>query len=129
MLEGLAFLLHTFAREGNVTTGLPGCAMGDPPEPDRLTPGDQLLLLALKAPPRNTGVTQGQMLPIAIDGEDPVPRNKQSGAGLRSDARTSFHANPLLIHDNPLEALIDLIEWIRHSHWSEQRTKHRENDI
>ena len=52
--------------------------MGDSPEPDRLASGDQLLLPSLKAPPRDTGTIQGQVPPVAVDDEDPVPGDEQS---------------------------------------------------
>ena len=83
--------------------------MGDPPEPYRLAPGDQLLLPALKAPPCDTGTIQGQVPPVGVDDEDPVPGDKQVGAGLRPSAGPPPGTDSSVIHDDSLEASINLV--------------------
>ena len=83
--------------------------MRDAPEPDRLASGDQLLLPLTKAPPRDAGTVQGEISSIGIHDEDPVPGDEQSGAGLRPSAGPPPDTNSSVIHDDSLEASIDVL--------------------
>ena len=114
LFEYLAFLLHALILHGDIPAALSGDSMGDTPEPDGFTAGDQLLLPPTKVPPCDTGTVQCDLPPVGMHDKDPGPDDEQVGAGLRPGAGPPPGTNSSVIHDYSLEASIDLVYGVGH---------------